>query len=57
MRMYNMPDDENYDAAHEEDMRVLMLQQLRDNISPEEANEELDDDCYDPWIDDQDFCE
>jgi hypothetical protein len=29
------------DLAHEADMRALMRQQLRDNISPEEAEAEL----------------
>ncbi len=51
MRMYNKPDDDNYDAAHEEDMRQLMKQQLRDNISIEEANEELEDN---DWLYDDD---
>lgn len=31
------------DLAHESDMRKLMRQQLRDNISPEEAEAELAD--------------
>jgi hypothetical protein len=33
--------DNERDLAHEADMRALMRQQLRDNISPEEAAEEL----------------
>lgn len=38
---------DNYepDLAHEEDMRELMRQQLRDNISVEEANEEYEEYC------------
>jgi len=35
--------DDGRDLAHEADMRALMRQQLRDNISPEEAAEECAD--------------
>ena len=40
------------DLAHEADMRALMRQQLRDNISPEEAEAEL---AY--RDDEQEMCE
>jgi hypothetical protein len=39
------------DLAHEADMRALMRQQLRDNISPEEAEAELAE------RDEQEMCE
>ncbi len=47
------------DLAHEADMRALMRQQLRDNISPEEAAEECDEFLGDPdEYDEEDFvCE
>lgn len=38
-----MSEPEERDLAHEADMRALMRQQLRDNISPEEAEAELAD--------------
>lgn len=61
-----MADPEERDLAHEADMRALMRQQLRDNISPEEAEQELayrdeendllDDECMgDP--DEYDICQ
>lgn len=31
------------DPAHEEDMRILRREQLRGDISPEEANEEYEE--------------
>ena len=51
------------DLAHEADMRALMRQQLRDNISPEEAEAELADrdaeqEMWDDsgWWDDEPVC-
>jgi hypothetical protein len=47
-----MSDPDERDLAHEADMRELMRQQLRDNISPEEAEAEL---AY--RDDEQEMCE
>lgn len=47
-----MSDPEERDLAHEADMRALMRQQLRDNISAEEAEAEL---AY--RDDEQEMCE
>lgn len=47
---------EERDLAHEADMRALMKQQLRDNISPEEAAEECAEiDARNGWTDDDDL--
>jgi hypothetical protein len=43
------------DLAHEADMRALMRQQLRDNISPEEAEAELADRDAEQEMWDEDF--
>jgi hypothetical protein len=43
------------DLAHEADMRALMRQQLRDNISPEEAEAELADRDAEQELGDEDF--
>lgn len=51
-----MSDPEERDLAHEADMRALMAQQLRDNISAEEAAEECAEiDARNAWMEGADL--
>ena len=51
-----MSDPEERDLAHEADMRALMTQQLRDNISAEEAAEECAEiDARNAWMEGADL--
>lgn len=48
--------DDELDLAHEADMAALMRQQLRDNISPEDAREECAEiDARNAWMEGADL--